>query len=200
MVGGDGAIYAIRRSLWQTLPERRHQRLPESPADRRSRMARRVRTGSGLLGGDRGRCGPRVPPPGPDRQPQLARRVPGAGVLNPFRVGLFAWSLVSHKVLRWLSGLFALVAVFAGAVELVRALEAEPVLTLSVIAASATALMLTRWGRHMVPMTAYVATIYAASIVGVVKGSIGQVSGVWTTPRQPARPRRRQRGCCLSVW
>src|SRR5690606_16436843 len=39
-------------------------------------------------------------------------------------------------------------------------------------------------GRHLTAMAAYFATINAASVVGVLKGTAGRVSGTWATPRQ----------------
>ena len=117
MVGGDGAIYAIRRSLWQTLPEDAINDFlnplqivvagwrgvyepeavcwEETAGGIRSEYQRRVRIVS-----------------------RSWRAVFQAGrVLNPFKVGLFAWSLWSHKVLRWASGLFVRGAVL-GAIGL----------------------------------------------------------------------------------
>ncbi len=107
MVGGDGAIYAIRRPLWRELPENAindflnplqiveagwravYEPLAvcyeETAGGVRSEYRRRVRIIS-----------------------RSWRAVfEASGVLNPRRVGLFTWSLVSHKMLRWLSGFVA---------------------------------------------------------------------------------------------
>ena len=64
-------------------PRQRDQRLPEPAADRRSRLARRLRAGGGLLRGDRGRRRERVSAARAHRQPQLAGGVPGAGRAQP---------------------------------------------------------------------------------------------------------------------
>jgi cellulose synthase/poly-beta-1,6-N-acetylglucosamine synthase-like glycosyltransferase len=189
MVGGDGAIYAIRRPLWRTLPEDaindflnplqiveagwRGVYEPEAVCYEetsgrfKSEYKRRVRIVS-----------------------RSWRAVfQAAGVLNPFRVGLFSWCLVSHKVLRWNAGLFATAAAIAGASLLVESILHWPIPSLGVIGAVAAAAALTRVGRRAVSMAVYFLLINAASLVGVAKGTFGRVSGVWSTPReQVARP------------
>jgi cellulose synthase/poly-beta-1,6-N-acetylglucosamine synthase-like glycosyltransferase len=186
MVGGDGAIYAIRRSLWRELPENAindflnplqivaagwrgvyepeavcHE---ETAGGSRTEYRRRVRIVS--------------------RSWRAVFQVPA--VLNPFRVGLFAWSVFSHKVLRWLSGAFAILGAI-GATAL--ALDVAALWPMSVplaVAAGAAALAFRR-GRRLAALLGYFAIINIASLVGVFKGSLGQVSGVWTTPRQSDR-------------
>jgi len=115
MVGGDGAIYAIRRPLWRTLPqdaindflnplqiveagwrgvyEPQAICYEETSGRFRSEYKRRVRIVS--------------------RSWRAVFQAPG--VLNPFRVGLFSWCLFSHKLLRWNAGLFAAAAAVAAA-------------------------------------------------------------------------------------
>jgi cellulose synthase/poly-beta-1,6-N-acetylglucosamine synthase-like glycosyltransferase len=184
MVGGDGAIYAIRRTLWRELPENAINDFlnplqiveagwrgvyepaaicyEETAGAVRSEYRRRVRIVSRSW-----------------RAVFQAR-----GVLNPLRVGLFAWCLVSHKMLRWLSGVFVTLALISAAALVVEQLQERPAIALGAITLGAGALALTHGGRRLVAMTTYFSTIYAASVVGVVKGSFGQVSGVWSTPRQ----------------
>jgi cellulose synthase/poly-beta-1,6-N-acetylglucosamine synthase-like glycosyltransferase len=184
MVGGDGAIYAIRRSLWRTLPE--------NAINDFLNPLQIVEAGWRCVYEPEAIC---YEEPGGAIRTEYRRRVrivsrswravfQARGVLNPFRVGLFTWSLVSHKMLRWLSGMFAAAVALSGLLGLLRAFDSEPRLTLIVLAAAATGVLATRIGRRLVAMLAYFATIYAASIVGVFKGSMGSVSGVWTTPRQ----------------
>ncbi|MFO0706484.1 MAG: glycosyltransferase family 2 protein [Nitrospira sp.] len=114
-VGGDGAIFAIRRELYQPLSAdtindlvvplqivaRGHRAIFEptaiglepSAGDFRKEFRRKRRI--------------------VNRSWKGVMSVPG--ILNPFRVGLFAWQVWSHKVLRWLVLPF-LVAGFAGCV------------------------------------------------------------------------------------
>lgn len=190
MVGGDGAIYAIRRSLWQTLPEDaindflnplqivragwRGVYEPEAvcyedtASGIRREWKRRVRIVSRSW-----------------RAVFQAR-----GVLNPFKVGFFAFCLVSHKVLRWLSGLFlaALVlAVLSAAMSTGRLVTIGLAGTAMLIGAG---LVSARF-RRVVGFLWYFVIINAASLVGVVRGTFGRVSGIWTTPRAEA---------ATSVW
>ena len=189
MVGGDGAIYAIRRPLWRTLPddaindflnplqiveagwrgiyEPEAVCYEETSGRFKSEYKRRVRIVS-----------------------RSWRAVfQAAGVLNPFRVGLFSWCLISHKVLRWNAGLFATAAAIAGATLLVESVLYWPLPSIGVIGTVAAAAALTAVGRRTVSMAAYFLLINAASLVGVAKGTFGRVSGVWSTPReQVVRP------------
>jgi cellulose synthase/poly-beta-1,6-N-acetylglucosamine synthase-like glycosyltransferase len=184
MVGGDGAIYAIRRPLWRTLPEDAINDFlnplqiveagwrgvyepaavcyEETSGRFKSEYKRRVRIVS-----------------------RSWRAVfQAAGVLNPFRVGLFSWCLISHKVLRWNAGLFATAGAVAGIALLVESVRHWPVPSLAAIGAVGAAAAVTRVGRRAVSMVAYFLLINAASLVGVAKGTFGRVSGVWSTPRE----------------
>jgi cellulose synthase/poly-beta-1,6-N-acetylglucosamine synthase-like glycosyltransferase len=183
MVGGDGAIYAIRASLWRTLPETaindflnplqivaagwRNVYEPEAvcfeetAGEFRREYRRRVRIVS-----------------------RSWRAVFQAeGVLNPFRVGLFAWCLFSHKVLRWFSGAFAAVAAasaLAIAIQLDQALRLLPL----VLAGLATAAVVPAL-RRIAASAGYGVVVSLASVVGVVNGTLGRVSGTWAPPRLP---------------
>jgi cellulose synthase/poly-beta-1,6-N-acetylglucosamine synthase-like glycosyltransferase len=189
MVGGDGAIYAIRRELWRALPEDAINDFlnplqiveagwrgvyepeavcwEETSGRFKSEYKRRVRIVS--------------------RSWRAVFQAPG--VLNPFRVGLFSWCLISHKVLRWNAGLFATVAGITALILVVDAVMHWPLAALGAIAATVVAAGFTPAGRRAVSMAAYFWVINAASLVGVVKGSFGRVTGVWSTPREhAARP------------
>ena len=185
MVGGDGAIYAIRRSLWRELP-------PDAINDFLNPLQivaagwRAVYEPEAICYEETaGRIGSEY-----RRRVRIVSRswravFQAPGVLNPLRVGLFTWSIVSHKILRWLSALFAALALLAGIASVVRVVQEEPRLTLGIAVAVGALLTITARGRRLVAMLAYFSAIYAASFIGVVKGSLGKVSGVWTTPRQP---------------
>ena len=191
MVGGDGAIYAIRGTLWRNASRRRHQRLPEPAADRGRRLARRLRAGGGLLRGDRPAVsGPSTGGASASSAAAGARSSRHAGVLNPFRVGLFTWSLWSRT--RCCGGHPGCSC--AGGSRCRRALR-------PVDRALARRWPLgrdgshrhnrrPRWGspRRMAARrgdgSATFAVINAASLVGVGQGHRwARVSGVWSTPR-----------------
>jgi cellulose synthase/poly-beta-1,6-N-acetylglucosamine synthase-like glycosyltransferase len=188
MVGGDGAIYAIRRALWQPLPENAINDFlnplqivaagwravyepeaicfEETAGAVRSEYRRRVRIVS--------------------RSWRAVFQAPG--VLNPFRVGLFTWSLLSHKMLRWLSGVFATLAIVAAVGAAAPLFRDYPVAVIAVLASALASVTLTPLGRRVSKLFGYFCVIYAASLLGVFRGSFGQVSGVWTTPRQGDHP------------
>lgn len=181
MVGGDGAIYAIRKGLWWPLPDNAINDFlnplqivaagwrvvyepdavcyEEAAGAVRREWKRRVR----IVG----------------RSWRAVFQVPQ--LLNPFRFGLFTLCLVSHKVLRWLSALFMAGAVI-GAIGM--AVHNPPVAA-GLVGVALTALI----GAAVPPVrrtlgfAAYFVAINAASLVGVWRGTFGQVSGIWTTPR-----------------
>lgn len=185
MVGGDGAIYAIRRSLWRALPEDaindflnplqivgagwRAVYEPEAicyeeaagTAGREYR--RRVRIVS--------------------RSWRAVFQAPG--VLNPFKVGFFTFSLLSHKVMRWLTGVFLALAAFSGG-WLAWQQTGASLLGVAVGAGVMGVLSLFRPARRVMGFAWYYVVISAASLVGIFKGTTGRVSGVWTTPRASA--------------
>lgn len=183
-VGGDGAIYAIRRELWQ--------RLPEDGINDFLNPLQIVAAGwRGVYESDAvcyestaGEAGKEY-----RRRVRIISRswravFIVADVLKPWKVGFFALSVISHKVLRWWSGVFVL-GVFMGATGLIGPLllSAPPgvwaVLAVMVIGAMAVPPV-----RRVLQVGWYFGVLNVASLVGVFKGSIGRVSGVWTTPRQ----------------
>jgi cellulose synthase/poly-beta-1,6-N-acetylglucosamine synthase-like glycosyltransferase len=187
MVGGDGAIYAIRRSLWWPLPETAINDF-QNPLQIVAAGYRAVYEPDAICyeetaGGVRTEYRRRVRIV--SRSWRAVMLTPAA--LNPWRVGLFAWSLLSHKVLRWLSGLFAaMVAIAAGAL-CAPVVARMPLLSAATAIAAALLMAVSRGIRGRVAMLAYFAVINMASLVGVVNGTLGRVSGVWSTPRQVTR-------------
>ena len=187
MVGGDGAIYAIRRALWQPLPENAINDFlnplqivaagwravyepdavcfEETAGAVRSEYRRRVRIVS--------------------RSWRAVFQAPG--VLNPFQVGLFAWSLLSHKMLRWLSGVFVTVAIVAAIGAFAPLYHGYRAVIIAALAVALAFVTITPLGRRISKLFGYFCVIYAASLVGVIRGSFGRVSGVWSPPRQGDR-------------
>jgi cellulose synthase/poly-beta-1,6-N-acetylglucosamine synthase-like glycosyltransferase len=185
MVGGDGAIYAIRKSLWSTLPEDaindflnplqivgagwRNVYEPdavcyeETAGAFRSEYKRRVRIVSRSW-----------------RAVFQARQV-----LNPFRAGLFTWSVISHKMLRWFSGMFVTLVASSGIVLAAKRIVDSPAASLALTVVAILLVALFADIRRIFGMVGYFAVINAASLVGIAKGTAGRVSGVWASPRQP---------------
>lgn len=183
MVGGDGAIYAIRRELWRPLPEAaindflnplqivalgyRNVYEPDAVAFEEvaggftSEYRRRVRIVS--------------------RSWRAIFQAPG--VLNPNRVGVFAFCLFVHKVLRWYSMAFLAAALAACVVILVVApshVAAEVGLAVGVVLLLASSLPA---GRRALGVIGYFAVVSTASLVGILYGTTGRVKAVWTPPR-----------------
>lgn len=116
VVGGDGAIYAIRRSLWQPLQQRdindfvnplqivaagyqgvfdpEARCFEETAGDHEREAARKQRIVNRSIRG--------------------LMRV--KSVMNPLRFPRFSWMVISHKLLRWLIPLFAVLGVAGSAV------------------------------------------------------------------------------------
>jgi cellulose synthase/poly-beta-1,6-N-acetylglucosamine synthase-like glycosyltransferase len=179
-VGGDGALYAIRRALWRALPETAINDflnpLQIVEAGWRAIYAPEARGFEETAG---------------DVSTEWRRRVrivsrswravwQAKGVLNPFRVGFFTVSIVSHKILRWLSGLFVGIC---GAAVLKVVLSNELLVLAGLVLAGAVglaALVSAQWRRRLA-LPLYAVVIQAASLVGVTKGIFGIVSGTWTT-------------------
>ena len=186
VVGGDGAIYAIRRALWRTLPddaindflnplqivgagwrgvyEPEAVCYEETAGNARREYKRRVRIVS-----------------------RSWRAVFQAeGVLNPLRVGFFAFSLLSHKVLRWMTGVFLVTAAASMVVLGWQEVQAVRVLLTAMAVVVGLLVLVSARARRMAALPVYYLIVSTASIVGIAKGSFGRVSGVWTTPRGDA--------------
>jgi cellulose synthase/poly-beta-1,6-N-acetylglucosamine synthase-like glycosyltransferase len=114
-VGGDGAIFAIRRELYQPLS-------PDAINDLVVPLQIVVQGYRAVF--EPGAVG--LEPSAGDFRREFRRKrrivnrswrgvmsVPG--ILNPFRVGIFAWQVWSHKVLRWLILPFVMIG-FAGCI------------------------------------------------------------------------------------
>lgn len=185
MVGGDGAIYAIRRELWQTLPENAINDflnpLQIVAAGWRAVYEPEAVCYEETAGGTRREY---------DRRVRIVSRswravFQAPGVLNPFRVGLFSLSIVSHKILRWLSGIFVLTAVVSLLGLQMRTEAAHVWLVLGVAVAALMLLTTVSAFRRHTSVSLYFLVLGVASVVGVFKGVAGRVSGTWSTVRMP---------------
>ncbi len=184
MVGGDGAIYAIRRTLWRSLPDNAINDFlnplqivaagwravyepeavcfEETAGGVRTEYRRRIRIVS--------------------RSWRAVFQAPG--VLNPLRVGFFSVAVVSHKVLRWLSAPLALIAAVAGTTLVLGIAESARVELVGAALALGLIALVYPPARRIAQFGLYFAVITAASIIGLLKGTFGRVSGTWSTPRE----------------
>ncbi|RPI49651.1 MAG: glycosyltransferase family 2 protein, partial [Acidobacteria bacterium] len=181
-VGGDGAIYAIRAHLWKPLPSTGINDFlnPLQIVDAGWRAVYEpdaicYEDTAGTAGREYQRRVRIV-----SRSWRAVFQVPG--VLNPFRTGWFSVSLVSHKMLRWLTGGFAATAAAGILGIIVEAAGTLPVASVAGVAASG--IVVFRPTRRIAALAGYFSVIQAASLVGVIKGTFGRVDGTWSTARQ----------------
>lgn len=185
MVGGDGAIYAIRKTLWRELPEDAINDflnpLQIVAAGWRAVYEPEAVSYEETAGGVRQEYRRRVRIV--SRSWRAVSQLPQ--LLDPFQSGFFAIALLSHKVLRWLSGIFVLLALvgFAGLYGRRAATEWRGLLLAAALGLVAAALMSQRV-RRLAAFGGYFVVISAASLLGVFNGIAGRVSGVWSTPRE----------------
>lgn len=110
VVGGDGAIYAIRRSLWEPLQQRDINDFV-NPLQIVAKGFRGIFEPEARCfeetAGDFGKEAKR-------KERIVNRSLRGLfrvkAVLNPIRCGLFSFMVISHKLLRWLIPVFAVLA------------------------------------------------------------------------------------------
>lgn len=187
-VGGDGAIFAIRRELYQPLsPETINDLVIPLQIVMKGYRAVFEPTAIGL-----------EPSAGDFRKEfRRKRRIVNrswrgvmsvAGILNPFCVGMFAWQVWSHKVLRWLVLPFLMIG-FGGCLS---AYEFGGVYRLGVWGGFASFLMAATGpffpaslGRSakLVQTVFYFYLVNLAAILGVTKALSGRVDRIWAPER-----------------
>jgi len=187
VVGGDGAIYAIRRELYSPL-------LPTDISDFLNPLQIISRSYLGVFEpsavcyeeaaqnfSQEYRRKVRIV----SRSLNALRRVPE--VLNPLRNTRHWFALISHKVLRWFAPFF-MVFCFVSSLALWR----FPIYRTAVLLQAAfylLALIGWKWrlenkiGR-LLSLVFYFCMVNLASLVGCVKCFRGDLSGIWTPPRQ----------------
>jgi len=187
VVGGDGAIYAIRRELYSPL-------LPTDINDFLNPLQIIARGYNGVFEpsavcyeeaaenfSQEYRRKVRII----SRSLNALRRVPE--VLNPLRNTRHWFSLVSHKVLRWFAPFF-MIFCFASSLALWRSPLYK---TAAILQAAFYALALIGWKWRpenkigkLLSLAFYFCMVNLASLVGCVKCFRGDLSGIWAPPRQ----------------
>ena len=200
VVGGDGAIYAIRRSLYQPMLE--------SDINDFVNPLQIVAQGFRGVFDEEAFC---VERPAGQFHKEFARkvrivnrsfsgflRVPQA--CNPWRTGRFAWQLVSHKLLRWFSpyiiGLLLIAMVLDRSVEPVGVLDQLLLgfcVLLLVLALAGWLLKLVSRAPTPLFLPYYFVLMNLASALGVLHRLRGKTIVTWATVREaegapPAAP------------
>lgn len=188
VVGGDGAIYAIRTHLWQPLDQRDINDFvnPLQIVARGYRglfqpQARCYEETAGDFGREVAR-----------KERIVNRSIRGLfrvrAVMNPFRSGWFAWQVISHKLLRWLIPGFLLLG-FIGSLAL--ALAGYTLFQL-VALAGLLVLALAGWGRlasdqNRLPVWLsfpyYFVAVNWYAVRGIVRALRGETHVTWTSAR-----------------
>lgn len=188
VVGGDGAIYAIRRMLWEPLQQKdindfvnplqiiakgyrglftRHARCYEETAGDFTKEARRKerivnRSVRGLM--------------------RVKR------VMNPFRCGWFSFEVISHKLLRWLLPYFACLGIAGSALLATQEQWLFQLITLGAAGLFGLAALGALFHRHAaLPMPLavpyYLLMVNYYAMRGVIKALQGQTQVTWSSVR-----------------
>jgi cellulose synthase/poly-beta-1,6-N-acetylglucosamine synthase-like glycosyltransferase len=112
-------------------------------------------------------------------------------LLNPFRYGLFAWMLISHKLLRWLVFLFAPFALLGLAI-----LAADSQVALGVLVLIGIGVLLGLvavywpWGKppRALAVFGYLVVSAAAGFLAWTKALRGELNPIWEPTRRPSAP------------
>ena len=189
VVGGDGAIMAMRRSLFSPL---KYDDINDFVLPLRMVVA-------GYLGRfePQAICYEEVAPSFVgefrrkirivNRSLRAVSRVPGA--LNPFRVGVFAAQLFCHKVVRWFAAYLMLVAFITNLLLAIDGSRFYTALLAVQVCFYGTALLarLTKIGRFKpVMLTYYFCLANLAGAIGVFNFFLGKKFVTWTPQRDPA--------------
>ncbi len=129
------------------------------------------------------------------RRARIVNRALGAVLrvpqtLNPFRVGLFAYQLAVHKVLRWFVAFFLVAMLVASAYLAARGEAVYTALLAMQLVFYGTALLgLVPGVRHWKPVyvTYYFCVANAAAAVGILRLAFGGRIATWSPERAPAR-------------
>jgi len=188
VVGGDGAIYAIRKSLYQEL----------DPAD----LSDFVNPLQVVRQGYRNLYEPEAfsyEAGAEDFAAEFRRKVrivnrawraswKMRGLLNPFRYGVFALQFLSHKVLRWLAPVFMFFLLVANIAIAERSAFFGVTLASQLLfyAAALAGWFLSRSGKpiFMVNVPYYFCSINLASFVGMLQALRGRTYTTWTSSRR----------------
>jgi cellulose synthase/poly-beta-1,6-N-acetylglucosamine synthase-like glycosyltransferase len=188
LVGGDGAIYAIRKSLYQELGEADLSDFvnPLQVVQQGYRNVYEPEAFSYEGGAENFAAEFR-------RKVRIVNRAWRAtwkmrGLLNPFRYGVFAVQFLSHKVLRWLAPVFMFFLLVANIAIAER--SAFYAVTLAgqffFYAAALAGWLLSRSGNPIFMMNVpyYFCSVNMASLVGLLEALRGRTYTTWTSSRR----------------
>jgi cellulose synthase/poly-beta-1,6-N-acetylglucosamine synthase-like glycosyltransferase len=187
-VGGDGAIFAIRRRLYTPLATDAINDFV-TPLQIVARGYRAVFEPNAV--------GVEASAGGFSREFRRKRRIVNRSwrgvmsvtdVLNPLRVGVFAWQVWSHKILRWLTLPVVLLTVAGCAMALSRGVVYQLGLGLfaaSLVLAAVGALVAQRaqGALRLAQAALYFYLVNVAAALGIARAMAGHVEVVWVSER-----------------
>lgn len=188
VVGGDGAIYAIRTELWEPLQQQDindfvnplqiiakgyrgifepdAKSFEETAGEFSREIARKERIVNRSIRG--------------------LMRV--KEVMNPAKTGIFAWQVISHKLLRWLIAMFLALA-FVGSVML----ATQGLIFFQIVGLGGLALLLLAGKGHLsvdknslpvwISMPYYFVMVNLYSLKGIVRAMRGETQVIWSSAR-----------------
>ncbi|MFC3851961.1 glycosyltransferase family 2 protein [Salinispirillum marinum] len=191
VVGGDGAIYAIRRSLWEPLQARDIndfvnplQIVAKGYRGVFDPQARCFEETAGEFGKEAAR-----------KERIVNRSVRGLlrvrEVMNPFRTGWFSVQVISHKLLRWLIPYFAVLGVIGSALLAAQGLWVFQLVVLGAVALVGTAALgYALQMRPRLPMVIaipfYFVMVNLYAMRGIARAVQGQTQVTWSSARPSA--------------
>lgn len=188
VVGGDGAIYAIRKQLWEPLQQRdindfvnplqiialgyrgrfepRAQCFEETAGSFDKEVARKERIVNRSIRG-------------------LMRVKP---VMNPLKSGWFSFEVISHKLLRWLIPYFLVLGVIGSALLATRGLPFFQLITLGCLLLLVLATAGDVFQRHralpvLLSVPYYFVMVNAYAMKGIYKALRGETQVTWSSAR-----------------
>ncbi|MFW0778342.1 MAG: hypothetical protein ACN2B6_11570, partial [Rickettsiales bacterium] len=187
-VGGDGAIYAIRTRLWEPLQQKDIndfvnplQIIAKGYRGVFDAQARCFEETAGEFDKEIARKERIV-----NRSIRGLMRV--TSTMNPFRAGVFAWEVISHKLLRWLIPLFLALGVAGSSL-----LAAQGFLLFQLITLGALILVLLAWhgdrtaDKNQMPVWAsipyYFVMVNLYSLKGIWTALQGHTQVTWNSAR-----------------
>lgn len=193
VVGGDGAIYAIRTELWEPLQQQDINDFV-NPLQIIAKGYRGVFDGEATCfeetAGDF------------DREVARKERIVNRSIrglmrvkatMNPLKAGVFAWQVISHKFLRWLIPLFLAIGTIGSVILALRGYGLFQLITLGAIT-----LLLLAWAgyraedKNRLPVwfsfPYYFVMVNLYSLKGIFRALRGETQVVWNS----ARPGREQ--------
>lgn len=206
VVGGDGAIYAIRRALWEPLQQKDINDFV-NPLQIVAKGYRGVFTREARCyeetAGDFTKEAKR-------KERIVNRSVRGLmrvkSVMNPIKTGWFSFQVVSHKLLRWLLPYFACIGLVGAAVLATQTLLVFQLMTLGafvLFVLASLGAMLHQRPHLAMPLAVpyYLVMVNYYAMRGIAKALQGQTQVTWSSvrPGQQAQTRDQSGAIGLSI-